>query len=458
MIRHVVFMLLSFCSLSATAQTIVGDWLGYLEIQEVKYRLMLHMDYTDNGYVGTMDSPDQGAMGFPMDNIVWNGTKLSFQVPKAGLRYDAQLVGDSLLNGTMTQGSVMLPISFNKFDLTLHRPQTPRPPYPYKVEDVVVYNSKDGVKLTGTLTMPMHGKPSRAVIMLTGSGTQDRNETIFDHKPFWVIADCLTRASIAVLRCDDRGAGGSEGDPNIATTATGASDAEAMIDYLKSRSEIDSTRIGLLGHSEGGAIAFMTAARRSEITFVISMAGPGVKGDSVMVRQNMDMARLEGMSEAKLESLRQMLKQIYAIAESDLSGEEVIEKAASLYESQLSSSQTMTEENRRALRRQMSAFSSPWMRFFLKYDPQEDLAKLHCHVLALNGERDTQVDCKTNLSAIQQALPVVPNRIVTIKSFPELNHLFQHCQTGLFTEYNEIEETISPEVLSFLVSWLTQLP
>lgn len=447
--------------ISVSAQSLAGDWQGRLQVQQASLRIVCHFTQESGAYSGTMDSPDQGAHGLPMGDVALRDGQLTFTVPQAGIRYTGTLVGDTLLNGTFMQGATSLPLDMKKTDLQVKRPQTPRPPFPYSCEEVTIANAKAGVSLAGTLTLPAGKKPCRAVILLTGSGTQDRDETLMDHKLFWVIADHLTRQGIAVLRCDDRGAGSSTGDPAQATTRTSADDAACMLDYLRQRPEIDPARIGLLGHSEGGAIAFLTAAERPDVDFVVSLAGPGVRGDSVMLKQNLDMARLEGMPEAKVESLARMLNQLYALSKSDLTGAEVIEQAAQLYEQETGIRTTNLieqQQQRQQLRQQMAVFASPWLRCFLQHDPQKDLAALRCHVMALNGDRDTQVDAAMNLGGIRNALTELPGRQVSLKRYPGLNHLFQHCQTGLFTEYAQIEETISPEVLTDISTWVNKLP
>lgn len=456
---HRIFslFLLVLVSFAVSAQTAAGDWSGRLDIGQAVLTLTFHFTFQGDRYAGSMDSPDQGVYGLEADSVVTDGHRLSVHIAKAGIRYEATLEGDSILRGTFIQGPARLPLDLRQTDLFAMRPQTPRPPFPYRSEEVSITNPQDGVTLAGTLTLPAGGKPSRAVILLTGSGTQDRDETLFHHRPFLVLADYLTRQGIAVLRCDDRGAGHSTGNPSTATTETGASDAACMLAYLKTRPEIDSTRIGLLGHSEGGAIAFLTAARCPEVYFIVSMAGPGVRGDSILLRQNMVMARLKGLPGSEMDSLRQTLCRIYALAESELSDEEVTEQVARLYE-QLKENSPLTDARRQELRRQAAVFASPWMRCFLRFDPQPFISSASCHVLALNGDHDTQVDAATNLNGICQALRKKPGRRVTVKCYPELNHLFQHCTTGLFTEYGQIRETINPEVLVDIAAWVNALP
>ena len=292
-------------------------------------------------------------------------------------------------------------------------------------------------------------------ILLTGSGTQDRDETIMEHKPFLVIADYLTRHGIAVLRFDDRGAGRSEGNPTTATTADFATDAEAALDYLKQRKEINASRIGFLGHSEGGCIAFHVAGKRKDVAFVVSLAGTGLPGDSILLYQNHIMARTLQMPEETWKAQNDMLKKIYDIAKSELSDKEAARMIVEAGKSVLPS--TPAPEQTEVLKKQAQAITLPWMRYFLKYDPRTDLAKMHCHLLALNGEKDMQVEAEANLKAIKEASKSENGRRITIMQYPGLNHLFQHCQTGMVNEYARIEETISPEVLNDIAAWINSL-
>ena len=423
-----LFLLLTLCVRGLSAQGLAGDWQGKLDVGSMKLRLVTHFEQTDGGWSGTLDSPDQGARGIPMDAVTRTDSLVTFTVAALGVRYTGVLRGDSLIDGTFQQGAASLTLP----------------------------GADAGVTLAGTLTLPEGGKPRPAVILLTGSGTQDRDETIMEHKPFAVIADYLTRRGFAVLRCDDRGAGRSTGSAASATTLTGAADASCMMDYLKARPEIDPSRIGLLGHSEGAAMAFHTAAQRDDVAFVVSLAGPGLKGDSILLRQNADLARLEGMPEGRVESLCRLLRQVYALAESELPADVLLDRLVTLYGGQ--TGRQLTDAEREQLRRQLSTFCTPWMRGFLRHDPQTDLKAVRCPVLVLNGERDTQVDATVNPDAIRRALPDVPGRLVTVKRYPGLNHLFQHCTTGLPAEYGSIEETISPEVLADLAAWMEALP
>lgn len=323
------------------------------------------------------------------------------------------------------------------------RRQEPRPPYPYSSEDVVFENRAATIHLAATLTLPPGKGPFPAAVLLNGSGRQDRDDTIFGHKLFLVIADYLTRNGIAVLRYDDRGAGGSSGDYDAATTADLSTDAEAALAYLQTRAAVDPKRIGFIGHSEGGVIGPMVAARNSSVAFVVSLAGNGVKGGEVLYAQGRAIRRAAGASEAELDGDRAMHNRIMAAM--DLSDRAQAAKALGGIFGDSPAAQA-----------QIKAMLGPWMRFFITYDPAVALEKVKCPVLALNGDRDMQVIADQNLPAWEAALKKAGNRDVTVRKLPGLNHLFQTCVKCAPDEYSEIEETISPKALEIVADWLQQ--
>jgi pimeloyl-ACP methyl ester carboxylesterase len=293
------------------------------------------------------------------------------------------------------------------------RPQTPQQPYPYTTEEVTFRNEKDGATLAGTLTWPIgydpksHKKPT-VVLLVTGSGQQNRDEEIFEHKPFLVIADYLARQGIASLRYDDRATGASfGGDIASATTEDFSRDAAAGLKFLRGMKAF--SKVGLIGHSEGGAIAFILGAK-GMTDFIVSMAGPGVKGDTLLVMQQNRVAELMGIT---------------------------------------------TKTSIAQLRKNEQLLKTPWFRWFIDYDPSADIKSTHCPVFAINGNRDCQVISQQNLTAIEQLLP--KTKMTRVKEYPGLNHLFQHCSTGNTNEYRQIEETISAEVLSDIAEWIKGL-
>ena len=386
---------------TTSAQNISGTWNGELVAGPQKIPLVLNL--TDDGKC-TLDSPQQGAKGIPANVDFLSADSLKVSVSSLNASYAARLENGEL-KGTFTQNGFKLPLSLKPGEpAKTNRPQNPKPPYPYETEDVTFTNDKAGATLAGTLTIPDEAKC--VLLMVTGSGAQNRDEEVFEHKPFAVIADRLARAGIATLRYDDRATGKSIGgmDAN-ATTKDFAEDAAAGIEWLRTSKRFK--KVGILGHSEGGSIAFMLGAQK-RVDFIVSLAGPAVKGDSILLAQN----KLLGGETAKDLTIDQ-LRETPAIKQSS------------------------------------------WIQWFIDYDPQGDIAKTKCPVMALNGSKDCQVDAHQNLNALRRTLP--KNKQNLIKQYDGLNHLFQHCQTGLPTEYGTIEETFSEEVINDIITWVKQL-
>jgi pimeloyl-ACP methyl ester carboxylesterase len=332
--------------------------------------------------------------------------------------------------------------------LQRRRPQEPVKPYPYREEDVLYDNKVSGNQLAGTLTIPSGSGPFPAVVLITGSGPQDRDESIMGHKPFLVLADHLTRKRIAVLRVDDRGVGKSTGTFATATTADFATDVEAGIAYLKTRQEIDARQIGLIGHSEGAIIAPMIAARNHNVAFIVMMAGSGVPGDDIIVAQVELLSENAGQSHAAAMKAGARQREILALLKQNqdtASLEKALREklAGQVLESRISTA--------------VAQLTSPWYRYFIAYDPGPALRKVTCPVLALNGEKDLQVPPMQNLPAIRKELEAAGNKNFEVDELPGLNHLFQTARTGSPEEYPEIEETISPKVLEIISGWILKL-
>jgi uncharacterized protein len=343
---------------------------------------------------------------------------------------------------------------------TVNRPQEPKPPFPYTSEDVNFTNDKFNIKLAGTLTIPSGKGPFKAVIMITGSGAQNRNEELMGHKPFLVIADFLSRNGIAVLRYDDRGVGGSQGNYTEATSADLATDAEAALNLLKTNPRINQKEIGLMGHSEGGLIAPIVAASNPDIGFIVSLAGPGVTGQQIIIRQSEDISKLSGVSERQIKESTEALKKRFAILRKEKDNKKAELKIIALYKENLEKNKTSKEETEKdvnVFKKQFGADSYTWFRYFIITDPTIYWKRVNCPVLALNGEKDLQVSAKENLPAIEKALKSSGNKSVKTVKLPELNHLFQHCKTGLPAEYSSIEETFSPDALKIIADWILAL-
>jgi pimeloyl-ACP methyl ester carboxylesterase len=397
-----------------------------------------------------------------------------------GGKYAGRLSEDKKqIAGTWYQGGASLPLNVSKtsdkvITREIRRPQTPRPPFPYKSEDVEYNNADQSVHFGATFTVPLPDSGVNyfrapvypTILLITGSGMQDRDETMMNHKPFAVIADYLTRQGFAVLRVDDRGMGKTRGNFSRATSADFAKDVEAGIDYLKTRNDVDSFNIGLLGHSEGGMIAPMVAAHRADVKFIVLLAGPGVKIAELMEDQSIDVAVSSGASKKKMEQFRPMYRELVntILAETDTAI--AIQKGIAVFTKWQNSKTKLVvtvttgvddEKSRDAyVRNLVKTFSTPWFNYFMKFNPAGYLTQLHCSVLALNGEKDIQVAAKPNLAAIKNALEKSGSTKYLTQEMPGLNHLFQHCKKCTVEEYGELEETIAPEALEVISQWIKE--
>ena len=455
--RTLVFLLAGLAlSSSLSAQDISGAWHGKLSLPTGSLTIVFHISQTEQDvYVTTLDSPDQGANGIKTQTTSFNDSTLIIQIPVIHASYKGKLNSDNTINGTFTQG-MPLPLNLKKGEASRpKRPQEPQPPFPYRSEEVTVRNERDEINLAGTLTLPEKGTKFPAVVMVTGSGAQNRDEEIMGHKPFFVIADYLTRNGIAVLRCDDRGTAASQGTHATATNEDFATDTEAMVNYLRSRKEINAKKIGIIGHSAGGIIAFIVAQKDPSIAFVVSLAGAGVRGDSLMLKQVELISKSQGMPDAVWQGMKPSIRNRYAILQqTDKTPEELQKELYADVTKTMSPEQLKDLNTIQQLSAQISSMTSPWYLHFMRYDPGQDLKKLKCPDLALNGKKDIQVDAVMNLTAIQKRITGNGNKNVTVKAYPNLNHLFQTCEKGTLAEYGQLEETINPEVLKDIIEWI----
>ena len=447
--------------LAQDSATIKGDWSGVLDAGAAKLKLVLHFTPEANGtWRGTMDSPDQAANGLKIDTITVEGQTLKFVMNALGASYEGTLNG-SEITGKFTQGGVTFSLNFRRPTAAdtapPKRPQTPQPPYPYNAEEVTFENAAANIKLAGTLTTPRTKAPFPAVVLITGSGPQNRNEELLGHHPFWVLSDHLTRAGIAVLRFDDRGVGKSTGKFGTATSADFASDVLAGVAYLKTRPEINAKKIGLIGHSEGGLIAPMCAVQSKDVAFIVMMAGPGVPGDEILYEQGALIMRAEGTPEAAIAENRKTQEKMFAIikAENDAASAEkkLMELVATVVATAPEAQKKTVEAS---LNAQVKTVNAPWFRYFLTFDPRPNLRQVKVPVLALNGELDLQVSPKQNLPEIAKALKAAGNKNFQTVELPKLNHLFQTTKTGAFSEYAKLEETMSPTALTLMSDWIVK--
>jgi uncharacterized protein len=469
-----LFFVLSISVNLFSQSAVTGIWEGKLDLQSVKMRLVLNIQQLADGkFSATMDSPDQGVKGIPCDKTVLKDDSFFIIINKVKMNFAGKLnESKTTLTGIFTQGSNSLPLNMQKVEkLTeLKRPQTPKPPFKYTSHELEYDNADKTVHFGATLTVPKIDSNIRfikapvfpTVILITGSGQQDRDETIMDHKPFAVIADYLSNRGIAVLRVDDRGRGKTTGDVLNATSADFAKDVEAGINFLKTRPEIDSNKIGLIGHSEGGLIAPMAASKSKDVSFIILLAGPGVDGSSILYKQQMDALINAGVSKNALAAFEVLTKKKLAIlkkATNAKAANELLQQLFKQWQPKQKDS-ILIQLNAKKLTPQQYAAATvanefnPWLNYFYKTDPAIYLSKLKCRVLALNGDKDIQVYAKQNIPAITAALNKGGNKKYKTVVLPGLNHLFQHCTKCTVQEYSELEETLAPEVLKLMYDWI----
>ncbi len=454
---NIAILLLS--TMTLFSQDIIGTWQGILKVQRVELEVVFHIERQETEHTSLMDSPTQGAFDIPTTRTTFKNNLLEIAVANLGVLYQGKLNNDSI-TGIFNQAGMSFPLTLVRTEKKeLLRPQEPNPPFPYEVEEITFSNKKENIKLAATLTLPRKKVKSPVVILIAGSGPNDRDETIFAHKPFWILADYLTRQGIAVLRYDKRGVGESDGEYFTATTKDFAEDVEAAISYLKTRKEIDSTNIGLIGHSEGGIIAPMVANQSDNVKFIVLMAGLGVDGTELVLTQHQHEFDKLTLSEDEKENLNDIIINLYSnvlnwteYAGTDEERKQLKHDLGVLWQNLTPETQGGSKES--FIKQTTSKIISPWFRYFLKINPSKYIQVLSMPILAINGENDTQVEYQSNLSGIEQALKKANNKQYTIKSYPHLNHLFQESTTGKIDEYGKIEQTISPAVLSDIANWI----
>ena len=442
-----------------SAPGVEGNWRGALDVGAFKLRLVLKIAKSADGKLtATVDSLDQNAKDLVVDSITLQDGALNFEMKALGASYAGTLSKDgSQLSGKFTQGGAVFPLDFTRVtdvsQMELKRPQTPKKPYPYKEEEVSYENKQDQVKLAATLTLPPGDGPFPAVVLITGSGPQDRNESLLSHQPFLVLADYLTRRGIAVLRADDRGMGGtSKGGPND-TTENYAADALAGVEFLKTRKEINVKQIGLIGHSEGGMAAPMAATKSNDVAFIVLMAGPGIQGEKLLTKQIGLIAAAECEKEVEHAITEGQQLMVTVVQEKDdaVARQKLHEGAVKRTEA----AKKKIDAQLASADAQNAAWATPWFRYFISYDPKPTLMKVRVPVLAINGEKDLQVPAKEDLEGIEEALKAAGNKDYKIVLLPNLNHLFQTTKTGAPSEYAQIEETLAPIVLQTIGDWIT---
>jgi hypothetical protein len=447
--RLVILFLIS--SFQLFAQTIQGSWKGEININGFSLPLVFKIDSTSNGLSTKMDSPKQGAKDIPTNVTLFKNNELFIQIDALQFIYKGTRQSSDAIYGQVTQRGMILPLNLQKMlkeDSVIPKKQEPSKPYPYYSEEVTILNKEHS--LSGTLTLPKKEGKFPCVLLISGSGPQNRDEELLGHKPFLIIADYLTRKGFAVLRYDDRGFGKSTGNFATATTEDFASDANACVNYLKTRNDI--TSVGLIGHSEGGLIAPMVASNNKDVAFIVLLAGPGMKGMDLLRLQAKEIGKVNGMSDAQLSKSDSLNEKLYTLMVSNKDSVTIINEINKAYSSY--NGKPATESEIASLYGQLS---SPWFKYFLLSNPANYLEKVTCPVLAINGTLDLQVPAKENLAAIEKSLKLAGNKNYKIVSLKGLNHLFQKTKTGNPSEYATIEETFNQKALDEIGEWILEM-
>ena len=471
--KKLLICFFTLCSIGQLkAQDLSGSWQGAIAAGSVNLRIVFNIGKTGDIYTSTLDSPDQKAFGIACSKTTVVKDSLFIEIAVIGGSYKGLWDGKDGITGIYAQNGGQTALSLKrittaeKTELSKEpvRSQTPKPPFGYVSEDVEYDNADKSVHYGATFTRPNGSGKYPAVIIISGSGTQDKNGTIFGHKLYWVLADYLTKNGIAVLRVDDRGAGKSSLGNNFkdATSVDFSFDVEASLNYLETRTDVNKKHLGLIGHSEGGMIAPMVAARRKDVSFIVMWGASEVGGAKINTEQNAYQLKKLGVDSLAINAFESLNNQVLALFASSASVEtldaqmipvfDAWKKAqgpeilAALHATDLSAQDIFKQYN--------GLYNMPWMRYFIIYDGKKDLAKVKCPVLAINGEKDTQVDAKSNLGLIKEILTKNGNNDVETKALPGLNHLLQTAQTGDLSEYEKIDETMSPAAMKIISDWI----
>jgi hypothetical protein len=452
--KSLLIFLIALLSLTTYSQEVLGSWTGSLEIQGINLPIVFNITKAENGIQSTMDSPKQGAKDIPVTSTKFENDTLSIVMQNLRLKY-VGILEKVKIDGTFSQNGMKMPMVLSRMEngaSALKRPQTPKAPFDYIIEEVSFENPKEKNKLAGTLTLPPNKKQFPIVILITGSGSQNRNEEILGHQPFWVIADDFTKKGIGVLRLDDRGIGESTEGIENPTSANFASDISAAVDFLYAKGY---RNIGLVGHSEGGMIAPITAVSNKNVKFIVSMAGPGIPIDELMMLQTEAVLNANATPKETIDSALKLNTKIYAFVKNH-SGTDLKTDLEAFLKTELQKSDANLTQDQitKTVKIQAEEISNPWFVYFLKFNPDVFWSKLKIPVLAINGTLDVQVLASQNLNGIKKSLEKAGNKNFEIKEFAVKNHLFQDAKTGSPAEYGEIEQTIGTDVLDTMSSWI----
>lgn len=455
--KHISLFTFILFSYSLFAQNLTGDWYAKLNLGAGSLPIVFHVHSPKkNKYEVTLDSPSQKAYGMTASKVKIKKGKIDIEINSIGASFSGQLV-DSAIEGTFQQMGRSFPLVLSRDSSVIappKRPQTPQKPYPYLEKEVTFTNSVDNIQLAGTFTYPEEGSNFKAVVLVTGSGPQDRNEEMLYHQPFLIISDYLTRNGIAVLRYDDRGVGQSKGVFSTSDIYNFRNDAQAAVDFLKKQTNVNPNQIGVIGHSEGSMIAQMLAAKPNNIDFAVFLAGPGVPLKELMIQQLTDIMISQGESQGSIDSSRALMTELYGIAADSTQKcdgscyMDIIKKNISPEDLQKEMMQYI------GLTTQLDA---KWFKSFIRFHPSDYLTKIQIPIFALNGDKDIQVKGEDNLQAIEKGLQEAKNTNFKVKIYPNLNHLFQICNTCTLEEYEKIEMTFSEEALNDMVNWINNL-
>lgn len=449
--KYCIFLILLLQSCFGYGQKFVGTWQGELKVQGVALPLIFRLEKT-SAWKGTMESPAQGDAKIPLSKVVVNNDSITIEVSSIRLTYKGRLFETKKMEGTIFQNGMEFPMQLSKADNTLtkrRRPQLPAPPYSYDTLDVTFYSEYDNVKLAGTITTPREGEKLPAVVLVTGSGPQDRDETMMEHKPFKVIADYLTKHGIIVLRYDERGVGASTGNYPKSTIGDFSRDVIAAIGFLQKQEKVDLARVGVIGHSEGALIAELIAGESSaDVGFIGLLGAPAIPIDSLMVLQAYEIGKLMGMSDAELREAKEVNRRNFATVKSDLGDEHAYRQ---ILENMSSPLPDLSDNQKNEIKMMVL----PAYRYFMRIDPIPFIKRIHVPVFAAFGTKDVQVPFAPNLESLTDHLP--RNEKQFLKAYDGLNHLFQKAETGSVSEYIDLEETFNEQVLSDLAQWINDL-
>lgn len=455
-----LFFLFLSISVTSLAQSPCGDW--YATLKAADLQLVFHITKNKKNHKVTIDSPKQKAFDIPAEISLLKGNRLKVEMKNIGFIFEGVYYADSIA-GVFQQGAITENMTFYKEAKQNNkpkRPQNPKPPFSYDIEEVKFMNLQDSFYLAGTLTLPKNSNQTPAIVLISGSGPQNRDEEIMGHKPFWVLADYLTNIGYAVLRYDDRGTHASGGDYASATTIDFALDGESAIEYLKGREDIDSNKIVVIGHSEGGLICNILGARIKNLSGIVSLAGTSIRGDSILQIQTRLISESNNTSEKELEITQEYNREIFKVIVTSLSISQAkteLEKISKRWTKVMYKNDIIKRKEKKEVIKSVSqTMLNPWMYEFVKYSPSEDIKNLDCHVLVLIGSNDIQVTSKENIEGYKKLLPK-NRKLQTVKELPGLNHLFQKCSLCTINEYGQLEETFSMDAMEEIRDFLQEI-